>query len=165
MKKNQKTEQLQIRVSRSQKLAIKKRAKNAQMSMSDWILSTVLPSAQTKFQDLLADLATSDTPSYAFAELLDWIGPMSAEEYELAVSEPPAVDLEPYWESYLAATIEHAAVMKHAKPPGWTQGVPPLDEPHFGSSLESLRLHLLINSPPAFIERNIFIDSNVGDRV
>lgn len=165
MKKNRKTEQLQIRVSRSQKRAIKKQAKNAQMSMSDWILSTVLPSAQTKFQDLLAELATSDTPSYAFAELLDLIGPMSAEEYELAVSEPPAVDLDTYWENYLAATIEHAAVMKHAKPPIWTQGVPPLDKPYFGSSLKSLRLHLLINSPPAFIERNIFIDSNVGDRV
>jgi uncharacterized protein (DUF1778 family) len=165
MNKKPKTEQLQIRVSRSQKLAIKKQAENAQMSMSDWILSTLLPSAQTKFQDLLAKLATSDTPSYAFAELLDLIGPMSAEEYELAVSEPPAVDLDPYWENYLAATLEHAAVMKHAKPPSWTQGVPPLDEPHFGSSLKSLKLHLLINSPPAFIARNIFIDSNVGDRV
>jgi hypothetical protein len=55
--------------------------------------------------------------------------------------------------------------MKDAKPPSWTRDVAPLDQPVFGSSLESLRLHLLMNSPPAFVERNIFIDANVGDRV
>ena len=90
---------------------------------------------------------------------------MSADEYELAVSEPPQVHLDSYWKNYLAATVEHAAAMKHAKTPSWTQDVPPLDKPAFGSTLKSLKLHLLVNSPPAFIQRNIFIDSSVGDRV
>jgi len=55
--------------------------------------------------------------------------------------------------------------LKNTQPPAWTEDVPPLDEPIFGSSLQSLRLHLLTNSPPAFSRRNIFIDSNIGDRV
>ena len=37
-------------------------------------------------------------------------------------------DLDPYWMNYLAATVEHAAAMKHAKTPGWTRDVIPLEE-------------------------------------
>ena len=165
MRKDRKTEQLQIRVSPSQKRAIKKQAQKARMNMSDWILSKALPTAQMSFQDLLAEMAASEMPSFAFAELLELIGPMSADEFELAFSEPPEVGLDLYWKNYLAATVEHAAALKHAKAPSWTRDVIPLEEPAFGSSLESLKLHLLVNSPPAFIERNLFIDSTVGDRV
>jgi uncharacterized protein (DUF1778 family) len=165
MQKNPKTEQLQVRVSPSQKLAIKKQAAKAQMSMSEWILNKVFPSSQTSFKSLLEDLAASDKPGYVFAELLELIDRMNADEYEQAVSEPPGVQLDPYWQSYLAATVEHAAAVKHAKAPSWTRDVAPLDEPAFGSSLESLKLHLLVNSPPAFIQRDIFIDSSVGKRV
>ena len=165
MQKNPKTEQLQVRVSPSQKLAIKKQAAKAQMSMSEWILNKVFPSSQTRFKNLLEDLAASDKPSYVFAELLELIDRMNADEYEQAVSEPPGVQLDPYWQNYLAATVEHAAVVKHAKVPSWTRDVAPLDKPVFGSSLESLKLHLLVNSPPAFIQRDIFVDSSVGKRV
>lgn len=165
MREDRKTEQLQIRVSRSQKRAIKKLAQRAHMNMSDWVLAKALPTAQMRFQDLLEEMATSEKPSFAFAELLELIGPMGAGEFESAVSALPEVALDPYWENYLAATVEHAAGMKHAKAPGWTREVIPLEEPVFGSSLESLKLHLLVNSPPAFIARNIFIDSSVGDRV
>ncbi len=165
MQRDPKTEQLQIRVSPAQKLAIKKQAQKAHMTVSEWILNMAVPSVQTTFQNLLADLAASEKPSFVFAELLDLIGSMTADEYELAVSEPPRAHLDSYWENYLAATVEHAAAMKHAKTPSWTQDVPPLDKPAFGSPLKSLKLHLLVNSPPAFIKRNIFIDSSVGDRV
>ena len=162
---NRKTEQLQIRVSAAEKRAIKEKARRAGMNMSDWVLSQVLPSAQSKFQALVAELASSDAPGHAFADLLDLLDALSAEEFEQAVAEPPAVALDAYWQNYVAATIEHTAGLKHVKPPAWTAEVPPLAEPHFGSSLESLRLHLLVHSPPAFSQRNIFIDSNVGDRV
>jgi uncharacterized protein (DUF1778 family) len=165
MSKDPKTEQLQIRVSPSQKRAIRKRAKAARMSVSEWILNVALPSAQTAFQSLLAELAAAQKPSFAFAELLEWIDSLSAEAFEQAVVEPPRVRLDPYWESYLAATIEHAAVLKRARCPGWTRDVPPLEKPVFGSSLRSLKLHLLVHSPPPFIQRNIFIDSSVGGRV
>jgi hypothetical protein len=160
-----KTEQLQIRVSPSQKRAIKERAEGAGMTMSDWVLSRVLSSARASFQGLLEDLSSSAQPSYVFAELLEFLGSLSTEAYPSAVSEPPAARLDPYWENYVAATVEHAAAMKDVPPPAWTADVPPLDEPVFGSSLQSLRWYLLTHSPPAFRRRNIFIDASVGDRV
>lgn len=159
------TEQIQIRVSPSQKRAVQQQAERAGMSMSAWILSRVLPSSKLAFQSLVEELAASEQPSYVFAELLELLGPMSAEELELAVFELPAVQLDRYWESYLAATVEHAAAVKHARVPGWTRDIEPLDRPVFGSPLKSLRLHLLVSSPPAFARRNIFIDASVGDRV
>jgi len=160
-----KTEQIQVRVSASQKLAIKKQAQKARMSVSEWILRQALPSSRRAFQALVGELAASSQPSYAFAEILELLGPMSAAEYEIAVSEPPAVQLDPYWASYLAATVEHGAAARHVKAPRWTRDVPPLESPVFGSSLESLRLHLLVASPPAFARRNIFIDASLGGRV
>ena len=165
VKQGRKTEQLQIRVSASQKREIQERARGAGMRMSDWVLNQLLPSVQVSFQDLLRDLSRSEKPGYVFAEILELMGSLSRDEFELAVSKPPRVQLDPYWGNYVAATIEHAAALKNTQPPSWTADVPPLDEPVFGSSLQSLRLHLLLHSPPAFSRRNIFIDSNVGDRV
>ena len=165
MRQSPKTAQLQIRVSPSQKLALKRQAERARTSMSEWILSRLFPSSQGTFQRLVEELAASDQPSYVYAELLDLLGPLSADAFETAVAESPKTPLEPYWRNYLAATVEQAAAAKHAKVPDWTRDVPPLDEPVFGSSLESLRLHLLVNSPPAFARRNIFIDANLGDRI
>lgn len=160
-----KTAQLQIRVSRSQKLAIQREAKKARLSMSAWILNQLLPSSRATFQALVAELADTDQRSFAFAELLEFLAPLGADAFEAAVDELPEVQLDPYWQNYLAATLEQAAAMKHAKPPAWTREITPLAEPVFGSSLQSLRLHLLLHSPPAFVERNIFIDASVGDRV
>jgi len=165
MGKNLKTGQLQIRVSRVQKRTIQRHAGAAGKSMSDWVLSRVLPSTQMIFQDLLQELARSDTPGMVFAELLELLGPLGASEYARAVSQPPQVELDPYWKNYVAATVEHAAAKKKAPVPEWTKAVPPLEDPVFGSSLMSLRMHLLTNSPPAFCRRNIFIDATIGDRV
>lgn len=165
MRKPLKTQQLQIRVSPAQKLTLKRQARRAVMSLSEWILSQLLPSSQATFESLAEELAASDQPSYAFAALLDLLAPLSAAEFESAVSEPPEARLDPYWWNYLAATLEQAAAAKHARVPGWTRDIAPLNEPVFGSSLSSLRLHLLVNSPPAFAQRNLFIDANVGDRV
>jgi hypothetical protein len=160
-----KTEQLQIRVSPAQKRAIERQARRARLSMSEWILDKLFPSPRAEFKQLVEALAGSDQPSYVFAELLEALDGMSAEQYEIAVSEVPEVELDRYWWNYLAATVEQAAAAKHAKAPRWTRDGAPLGEPVFGSSLASLRLHLLVDSPPAFAARNIFIDANVGKRV
>jgi uncharacterized protein (DUF1778 family) len=165
MQTTHKTEQLQVRVSRSQKLAIQRQAAKAQMGMSEWILGKLFPSSQQTFQNLVEELAAAGQRSYAFAELLDFLAPLGADAFEIAVAEPPKVHLDSYWQNYLAATVEQAAAAKQAKLPGWTRDIAALDKPVFGSSLASLRLHLLMNSPPAFVERNIFIDASVGDRV
>ena len=157
--------QLQIRVSPAEKSAIKRQAEDAGMSMSDWVLNKLLPARQTQFQELVAELAGSDTPSFVFAELLEMFGGLSANEFDQAVCEAPRVTLEPYWAGYLASTVEHTAALKKTEPPAWTRDVPALDEPAFGSSLQSVRWYLLTHSPPAFSQRNIFISANVGDRV
>lgn len=160
-----KSQQLQIRVSPTQKRAIQRQAEKARMSMSAWILSRVLPSSRDTFQGLIAELSAADDPRFAFADLLDWLGALDADALEAAIAEPPEARLDRYWETYLAATVEHAAAACGAEVPGWAREVPPLDEPVFGSSLESLRLHLLRSAPPAFARRNLFVDASVGDRV
>lgn len=165
MKKNLKSAQLQIRLSQSQKAALRRHAKRAGMSMSDWMLSNALPPLRETFQDLLKALSTAEKPGYVLAELNELLTQLSAGEFKLAVSEPPQVQLDPYWENYVAATIEQAAARKNTEAPSWTGDVQPLEEPAFGSSLKSLRLHLLTHSPVAFRCRNIFIDSSIGDRV
>jgi hypothetical protein len=111
------------------------------------------------------DLSTSENPSVAFAELLDLLARLTASELRTAVADLPTVVLSPYWQNYLAATVEEAAVQKKVAPPEWTSKIRPLEEPVFGSTLRSLREHLLFNAPPAFRRRNIFIDASVGARV
>jgi hypothetical protein len=165
MQKNAKTGQLQVRVTPAEKRAIQRQAAKAQKSMSEWVLERLLPSSQIRLRSLVDDLAASSEPSYVFAEILELIESMPADEFEGATSELRAHQLNPYWQNYLAATLEHAATLKQAKAPGWTTSVPPLDSPVFGSHLESLRLHLLVNTPPPFLQRNIFIDASIGKRV
>jgi len=135
------------------------------MSLSDWVLSRALPSARSQFEELVTELTTVKDPSFAFAELLDLLTRLAPSEFRTAVADLPAVALSPYWQNYLAATVEQAAVQKNLKPPEWTAKIKPLEEPAFGSTLRSLRRHLLFNAPPAFRRRNIFIDASVGARV
>ncbi len=160
-----KTQQLQIRVSEAQKLAIRDQAAKAGMSMSDWVLMKLVPSARGRFQALTAAIAASGRPGDEFAELLEFLDALGAREFAEAVSEPPPAELDAYWANYVAGAVEHAAGMKRVALPHWTWEVEPLDEPVFGSDLTSVRLHLLTRSPPAFSRRNIFIDATVGNRV
>jgi len=160
-----KTQQLQIRVTPAQKRAIQRQARRAGMTVSAWILSRLVPTPRQAFQELVAELAVAEVPSLAFAELLEWLGPLGAREFERATAEPPDTALDRYWEAYVASTLEHAAARKGARAPVWARGVGPLPEPAFGSPLPGLRLHLLLRSPAAFARRNIFVDASVGDRV
>jgi uncharacterized protein (DUF1778 family) len=164
-KKDLKTAQLQVRLSPAQKRAVQARAERSHMSISDWVLSCALPSARAQFEELVAELSTGKNASYAFADLLDLLTRLSAAEFRTAVAELPAMTLTPYWENYLAATVEQAATHKRVAPPEWTTRIQPLEEPAFGSTLQSLRQHLLIHSPPAFCRRNLFIDASLGARV
>ena len=116
-------------------------------------------------QSLVSDLGAPDRSSFAFAGILDLIEALDPVRFGEVLAEPPRHELDSYWANYLAATIEQAAAAKGVVPPAWVAGVPRLREPVFGSTLESLRLHLLLASPPSFCARNIFIDAAVGDRV
>ncbi len=135
------------------------------MGMSDWVLSQVLPDARETFQGIASQLASTENPTYILAELNDLLTSLTSDEYLHAVCERPRTRLNPQSANYLAAMVEQAATIKGTRPPAWTLEVPPLNEPLFGSSVPALRLYLLMNSPPPFHRRNLFIDSTIGDRV
>ena len=161
-----KDRQLQIRISAEDKVRIQERAAGAGMDVSNWVLNLVLPPVEREFQALCRELVTrSHARSYVFAELNDLLGRVSGEDFQRAVRYAPENILPPFEANYFAAMIEYAAMLKGTVPPAWTRTVPALERPWFASSLKSLRLHLLTNSPPPFRRRNLFVDSSVGQRV
>lgn len=165
MKSPAKLAQLQLRVTKEQKAAIRRAAQSAGMDMSTYVLSRVLPPSAAAFQRLAAALGGPHKPSFALAEINTLLSTLSAAELSQAVAAAPRVALPPFLANYLAAMVEMACA-RHALPiPSWTRTIPPLVEPAFGSTLPSLRLYLLAHSPAPFRRRNIFIDSSIGTRV
>jgi uncharacterized protein (DUF1778 family) len=160
-----KTSQLQLRVSPEEKAAIQRAARRAGMGMSEFVLSRVLSAYEQKVQDLLADLRDEPARRFALAELNDLLARLTTEDLRRAIATAPPAWLSAELSNYWAAMVEHACAARQIQPPAWTLAIAPLDKPMFGSSLESLRLYLLTNSPPAFRRRNIFIDTTIGGRV
>ncbi|MEP7242511.1 MAG: hypothetical protein ABI885_02385 [Gammaproteobacteria bacterium] len=69
-------------------------------------------------------------------------------------------------DAYLAATAEELARRFDLPNPQWAdQESRKLHQPWFASSLASLRAVLLLESPPGFRSRNIFISENALTRV
>ena len=155
--------QLQIRVSEDEKSAIRRAADSAGMDMSTYVLSRVLPSSRHAFQQATLDLSAAARPSLILADINALLSRLTAGELRDAVELPPDTQLPPYLANYVAAMIELASQRRGIQPPGWLRRIPPLAEPVFGSSLHSLRLHLLTHAPAPFRRRNIFIDSSIGD--
>ncbi len=135
------------------------------MGVSQWVLSRAFPSQQQAFQKLVDQFKNSSNPKYILAEIHDLLSAASADEFELMVARPLPVSLTPFLANYVAAMVEYTAVKKKKNAPLWTREIPPLEQPVFGSDLESLKLHLLTHSPPPFRRRNLFIDSTIGQRV
>jgi hypothetical protein len=68
-------------------------------------------------------------------------------------------------DAYLAATAEELARRFSLTHPDWTVGeVRQLRRPWFASSLAALRAVLLLESPPAFRARNLFVSENALSR-
>jgi hypothetical protein len=160
-----KLSQLQIRVSKADKSSIRNAAKRAGMDMSAYVLCRLFPPARAEFQRAAAALNAPGAPAFALAELNSLLTRLTGAELRDAIASSPEVELAPFLANYLAAMIETACEKRAIPRPGWLRGIAPLDEPHFGSSLRSLRLHLLTNSPAAFRQRNIFVDASLGERV
>jgi hypothetical protein len=161
-----KNEQLQIRVSAVEKAAIRRAADRAELDVSAWVLSKVLPAARRRFRELTDALAGDPLHRrFTLAALNDLLTDTPAEAFREAVAEAPTDRLDSWTANYVAAMVETAAHRHRVSPPNWTLAVQPLRQPAFGSPLQSLRLHLLLAAPPAFKRRNIFVDSSVGDRV
>ena len=159
-----KSDQIQIRLSPAQKAAIRREARRAGLDMSAYVLARLLPVPARRFQDLTEACADAQDAPFALAELNSWLASLGAGELKNAVSSPPA-RLAPFLANYVAAMVEYACAKNGVAPPLWLGATSPLAEPVFGSTLMSLRLHLLTHSPAPFRRRNIFIDASVGSRV
>ena len=165
MSVSSKLSQLQIRVSETDKLAIRKAAARAGMDMSAYVLSRVLSNPAQEFQQAVRALNGPTAPSFSLADINSLLSKLTASELRDAVAAAPEVQLSPFLANYLAAMIEAACERRGIPVPAWTRRIAPLEDPAFGSTLRSLRLHLLTNSPAPFRRRNIFIDASLGDRV
>jgi len=68
-------------------------------------------------------------------------------------------------DAYLAATAEELSRVRNFTVPVWTDDdARKLHRPWFASSLAALRAVLLLESPPAFRARNLFVSENVLTR-
>lgn len=164
MKAN-KTEQLQIRLSPTEKSQIKRAARRANLPMSDWVLGRLLPDNQQAFHKLVTALNSAETVSFPLASLNDFLAQLTADEFSNALMEKPPLPGDEYIANYIAAMIEVTAHKNKVPAPDWVADIRPLTRPRFASNLKSLRKHLLMQTPAPFRSRNIFIDSTVGDRV
>ncbi|MGO9512565.1 MAG: plasmid mobilization protein [Steroidobacteraceae bacterium] len=165
MSQDTKKAQLQIRVTSAEKSAIHQAAKRAGMDMSAYVLSRVLSAPSVRFQECVAGCASEASSRFALAELNSLLSELTPGEMQDAVATPPSVALTPFLANYVAAMVEYGCARCSLTPPAWTRSVMPLQEPSFGTALQSLRLHLLTHSPPPFRLRNIFIDSSLGQRL
>lgn len=160
-----KSQQLQVRVAPHQKATLKRLASAAGLDVSAYVLARVLPPDQARFAGILHQLHHDADRRFALAELNDLLARCAPAQFADAVGRADLGAFAPLVQNYVAAMVEQAAAQKGVQPPAWVHDVAPLEEPHFGAPLQSLRLHLLRAAPVAFKRRNIFVDASVGDRV
>jgi uncharacterized protein (DUF1778 family) len=160
-----KSQQLQIRVSPEQKRALKRRAREAGLDLSAYVLAHVLPAATERFAELLRALEDDRERRFVLAELNDLLTALGPTELGGVVAAPDIRGLSPYLQNYVAAMVEQAAHQKRVSPPAWVRAVEPLEQPHFATASPRLRPHLLRSAPVPFKRRNIFVDASLGDRV
>jgi hypothetical protein len=160
-----KTTHLQIRVTPVQKARIEAAARQAGVGMSAWVLGRVLPGGADRWRELSRELASSADSRLALAALSTWLAGLAPGELADALAAPPPARLPDALANTVAAMIEHVCASAGVQPPAWTHDIPPLAHPVFASTLKSLRLHLLSNSPAAFRRRNLFVDTVVGGQV
>jgi hypothetical protein len=113
------------------------------------------------FRSLTAKLE-NEKAAFVLAELNDLLTAAAGDQIESLA--PPSI-ADPYLANYVAAMVELAAHLRGARPPAWTLDILPLSRPVFAVPWQSLRAHLLLESPVPFKRRNIFIDSSIGSRV
>lgn len=163
MRRNTKDTQLQIRLSSGQKRLIEREAGKAGATVSEWVLGRLISAPGQAFQELVANLAVSQSEQPVWAAMMTclkvfrrWI---SLRRFPLPAESSPRRA------NTLAAMVEHAVRLKGTRPPAWVAEIKPLDSPWFGSDLVSLKPYLLVHSPVEFRRRNPSVDSSVGQRV
>lgn len=160
-----KTSQLQIRVTARQKAQLQHLAAGAGMDMSAYVLGCALVESAAELQRCLAACTEGEAMRFALADLNRLLSRWSRGELVAALAARPTPIRHAVAANHVAAMIEHVCGTRGVAVPAWVRDIEPLAQPLFGTSLQSLRLHLLSHSPPAFRRRNIFVDSSVGAQV
>lgn len=118
--------------------------------------------------EVAAQAAEGDSFDRCLANFLDefYAAPSAA-----ALADAPALlaprfgDTGHVQDAYLAATAEELARRHHLPQPGWTVGENrQLRRPWFATPLAAVRAVLLLESPPAFRSRNLFVSENALSR-
>ena len=161
-----KTSQLQIRVTLEEKAILKRLAEGAGQSVSRYVLTQVLPSAQLEFDHIVRELRTTGGDHRAaLGDLGRLLRDVPGRELTLALSSPDLMELPATLLNYVTAMVEEAAHARNVDPPSWVAEVPPLERPHFMWQLQSLRPHQIRVTPVPFKRRNMFFDPSGGHRV
>jgi hypothetical protein len=113
----------------------------------------------------LAGAAEQGEARFALAELNTLLTRLTAAELSEAIAVGIPGSLSPQLANTIAAMVEVACAQRQLALPAWAREIPPLAEPLFGSTLQSLRLYLLTHSPAPFRRRNIFVDATLHDQV
>ena len=159
---------LQNRVTPAEKDRLARAARQAGLGLSAYVLAKALPDRAEEWRTLGRDLAGPGDRRLALAALSTGLSKLRAGELHDALRAPPPASLPEELANTVAAMVKHVCAAASVQPPDWTRDIPPLDHPVFGSTLASLRLHLLANSPPpppAFRRRRLFVDTAVGGQV
>jgi len=160
-----KSQQLQIRVTAREKAALKRLARAAGQDVSTFVLARALPADTARLSGIIKTLRDGADQRFALAELNDVLSALPAATLAEVVSTIDLHGLTPFLQNYVAAMVEQVTRAKGLRPPAWTRNIAPLEAPHFATTLENLRLHLLRAAPLAFKRRNIFVDATISDRV
>lgn len=160
-----KSTQLQIRITPAQKAVLRRLARAAGQDVSAYVLARALPAPRSRLGEIVAALGQGADRRFALAELNDLLTALAPAEFRETVADADLRGLSPLLQNYVAAMIEQAAAGKGEAPPAWTRTVEPTDEPYFAVPFPRLRPHLLRAAPVPFKQRNLFVDSSVGDRV
>jgi hypothetical protein len=120
----------------------------------------------------LAEVAALTLQGDSFDRCLaNFLDQFYAAPHAEALTETPAFlasgcgDIGQVQDAYLAATAEELARRFSLPVPAWTADPSrALHRPWFASSLDALRAVLLLESPPAFRARNLFVSENALSR-
>ncbi len=91
MKSTTKGCQLQIRVSKAQKSAIRRATARAGLGRSEYVLSQILSIPAERFRDHMREWSTGKSPAFVLAALHDLLEGLTASEMREAIEAPPGV--------------------------------------------------------------------------
>lgn len=109
----------------------------------------------------------AETLSFAIPEFLDefYAEPLAERLEEEPRSLTALLNDDGLADAYLAGIADHLSRQYKLKPPAWVNGPGRiLKNPWFAMESHGGRMCMLIESPPAFRERNIFISANALNR-